>query len=71
VEAHKCSKNITRKSQPKAHMIEMVRKLSFMIETAKMPSEKAKMHSEKGKMCLIEEDKRDTDKHELLGMPKS
>jgi hypothetical protein len=51
VEAHKCSKNIRRKSQPKAHMIEMVRKLSFMIETAKMPSEK-------GKMCLIEEDKR-------------
>jgi hypothetical protein len=31
-------------------MIEMMRKLSFMVETAKMPSEKAKMHSEKGKM---------------------
>jgi hypothetical protein len=42
-EAHKCSKNIRRKSQPKAHMIEMMRKLSFMVETAKMPSEKAKL----------------------------
>jgi hypothetical protein len=44
VEAHKCSKYIIRQSQRKAHMIEMMRKLSFMVETAKMPSEKAKMH---------------------------